>query len=111
MKISKIIELSEQQKSQLDKLAEEIFQAAAKQSQGYCTIQEDFFDRIREIIPEVTAVSANYYDCNGRPGFALKFDVKFTTPNAWDDDSYIGIALAPRGHLTKYLKYRFAIKL
>jgi hypothetical protein len=78
----------------------------SKQGQGNCTIHNDLYDEVKSIYPELTSLSANYYDCEGTIAFALKISPLFN----YDGENYFGFATScPRGHLTKYYKIRIKI--
>lgn len=102
------IYINKSQEEKLRELLEEIGTTAKSQSQGSCTIHEDFYDRIREIVPKVTVVSCNYYDCDGKLAFAIMLTNKYNNPIKMNGSVKKGFAFgAPRGHLEKYFKLRW----
>jgi hypothetical protein len=96
------------QQQRMLELLEKIAFDAKNQYQGNCTIHEDYFDRIKEINPSITSVSANYYDCDGRIAFALKLTDRYENCINFDGNISKGFAWGnPRGHLEKYIRLRW----
>lgn len=90
-----------------DLLTGPIAEQARNQNQGTCSIQNDFFEKFKEIIPKLTNVSCNYYDCDGVPALTIKIGNDWTSTIKIDGDTYKRFVLgAPQGHLSKYYKIR-----
>lgn len=108
-----MIELTEAQSTQLYDLFGWMITEIREQDQGSCNLHEKYFEAINQICPSIKSVSANYYDCDGERGFALRLTDQSNSLIHYNDDvnngNYKGFAIAPNGHLEKYLKYRAKI--
>jgi hypothetical protein len=73
---------------------------AGKNTGGLNVNLNDLLEAISGAIPEVTAISLNYYDCDGEAVAAVRFNTTV--------DEYVGVkipltrAMIGRGHLSKY---------
>jgi hypothetical protein len=102
------IYVTKKQTEQFDELFNnEIFEYVKNHGQGDDYSFEIFFEKITAIIPKITVIKSNHYDCDGKRGFAMNLTNKFKNKiKFFDDDSSLGIAIAPNGYLEKYRKYR-----
>ena len=104
----KKIHFSEAQISQMLVLLDEISAKAKSQYQGNSTVHLDFFKQIQAIHPEITSVSGNHYDCDGKAAFALLLTNKSKSLLNFDNYSVKGFSFgAPHGHLSKYYNLRW----
>lgn len=97
--------MSEEQLDALSDLVKTNLEAIRSQNQGTCRLHETMWDDLKAIYPALTALGANYYDCDGVRGFALKIEPAFS----YDGEKHAGIAIAPRKHLEKYYKFRIQL--
>jgi len=104
----KKIHFSDAQLSQMFILLDEISAKAKTQNQGNSTIHLDFFKQIQAINPNITSISGNHYDCDGKAAFALKLTDKSNSLLYFDGFIVKGFAFgAPVGHLNRYCKLRW----
>jgi len=107
MKDNKIY-FDENQQEEMFLLLDEISAKAKTQNQGTSTIHFDFFKQIQAINPEITSVSGNHYDCDGKAAFALLLTNKSKSKLIFNGYVCKGFAFgAPIGHLSKYFKLRW----
>jgi hypothetical protein len=104
----KKIHFSSFQVSQMLVLCDEISEKAKTQNQGTSTIHLDYFKQIQSINSLITSVSGNYYDCDGKPAFALLLTDASKSLLVFDGYVCKGFAFgAPIGHLSRYFKLRW----
>jgi hypothetical protein len=89
-------------------LMDSIRHIVKSEGQGTSSVLHILYTNLKEINPGVSAVSCNYYDCDGRKAFAIKIESVYSDLIDFGGRCYKGFVFgAPNGHLSRYYKLRW----